>query len=164
MFLILNSLNNSCFEISKFWHVTENKLSLIYLFKSEEIFPISKGYRIPNIGLNENPVKVFTHIPLNVLHSVESPSMVDPQWNIWYWRSKWNLHTICSAAVGCEWGTTSVYFWITYVCFIPGRLPVFAVEAQYRLQYFLFLSKVSFEGHIQNLVWVQCVWYGGTKA
>ena len=36
-------------------------------------------------------------------HSVESPIMVDPQWNIWYWSSKWNLHTICCSAVGCEW-------------------------------------------------------------
>ena len=84
-------------------------------------------------------------------HSVESPSTVDPKWDIWYWGSKWNLHTVCLSAVGCEWGTTSVYFWITYVCFIPGRLPVFAVEPQYLLQDFLFLSKVSFEGHIQNL-------------
>ena len=79
-------------------------------------------------------------------HSVESPSMVDPQWNIWYWGSKWNLHTVCWGAVGCEWDTTSVYFGITYVCLIPSRLPVIAVE-----QAFLFLSKVSFEGHIQNL-------------
>ena len=86
-----------------------------------------------------------------VSHSVESPSMVDPQWNIWYWGSKWNLHTVCWSAVGCEWGTTSVYFGITYVCFIPSRLPVFAVEPQYLLQYLLFLSKVSFELHIQNL-------------
>ena len=84
-------------------------------------------------------------------HSVESPSMVDPQWNIWYWGSKWNLHTVCWDAVGCEWGTTSVYFGITYVCFIPSRLPVSAVEPQHRHQDFLFLSKVSFEGHIQNL-------------
>ena len=84
-------------------------------------------------------------------HSVETPSMVDPQWNIWYWGSKWNLHTVCLDAVGCEWGTTSVYFRITYVCFIPSRLPVFAVEPQYRHQYFLFLSKVSFEEHIPNL-------------
>ena len=84
-------------------------------------------------------------------HSVESPSMVDPQWDIWYWGSKWNLHTVCWSAVGCEWGTTSVYFGITYVCFVPSRLPVFAVEPQYLLQDFLFLSKVSFEGHIQNL-------------
>ena len=76
-------------------------------------------------------------------HSVESPSMVDPQWNIWYWGSKWNLHTVCWSAVGCEWGTTSVYFGITCVCFIPSRLPVFAVEPQYLFQYFLFLSKVS---------------------
>ena len=80
-------------------------------------------------------------------HSVESPSTVDPQWDIWYWGSKWNLHTVCWSAVGCEWGTTSVYF----VCFIPSRLHVFAVEPQYLLQDFLFLSKVSFEGHIQSL-------------
>ena len=53
------------------------------------------------------------------IHSVESPSMVDPQWNIWYWGSKWNLHTVCWSAFGCEWGTTFVYFGITYVCFIP---------------------------------------------
>ena len=96
-------------------------------------------------------------------HSVESPSMVDPQWNMWYWGSKWNLHTVCWSAVGCEWGTTSVYFGITYVCFIPGRLPVFAVEPQYLLQYLLFLSKVSFELHIQNLQKISCwfkIWMG----
>ena len=91
-------------------------------------------------------------------HSVESPSMVDPQWDICYWGSKWNLHTVCWSAVGCEWGTTSVYFGITYVCFIPTRLPVFPVEPQYLLQDFLFLSKVSFEGHIQNLQKISC-WF-----
>ena len=98
-----------------------------------------------------------------ITHSVESPSMVDPQWDIWYWGSKWNLHTVCWSAVGCEWGTTSVYFGITYVCFIPSRLPVFAVEPQYLLQDFLFLSKVSFEGHIQNLQNISCwfkIWMG----
>ena len=93
------------------------------------------------------------------MHSVESPSTVDPQWDMWYWGSKWNLHTVCWSAVG----TTSVYFGITYVCFIPSRLPVFAVEPQYLLQDFLFLSKVSFEGHIQNLQKVSCwfkIWMG----
>ena len=98
-----------------------------------------------------------------VHHSVESPSMVDHQWNIWYWGSKWNLHTVCWSAVGCEWGTTSVYFGITYVCFIPSRLPVFAVEPQYLLQYLLFLSKVSFELHIKNLQKTSCwfkIWMG----
>ena len=96
-------------------------------------------------------------------HSVESPSMVDPQYNIGYWGSKWNLHTVCWSAVGCEWGSTSVYFGITYVCFIPTRLPVFAVELQYLPQYFLFLSKVSFELHTQNLQKVSCwfkIWMG----
>ena len=97
------------------------------------------------------------------MHSIESPSTVDPQWDIWYWGSKWNLHTVCWSAVGCEWGTTSIYFGITYVCFIPSRLPVFAVEPQYLLQDFLFLSKVSFEGHIQNLQKNSCwfkIWMG----
>ena len=97
------------------------------------------------------------------IHSVESPSTVDPQWDIWYWGSKWNLHSVCWSAVGCEWGTTSVYFGITYVCFIPSRLPVFAVEPQYLLQDFLFLSKLSFEGHIQNLQKISCwfkIWMG----
>ena len=93
-----------------------------------------------------------------IIHSVESPSMVDPQWDMWYWGSKWNLHTVCWSAVGCEWGTTSVYVGITYVCFVPSRLPVFAVEPQYLLQDFLFLSKVSFEGHIQNLQKISC-WF-----
>ena len=108
-------------------------------------------------------VPLFCDICLLSLHSVESPSMVDPQWNIWYWGSKWNLHTVCWSVVGCEWGTTSVYFGITYVCFIPSRLPVFAVEPQYLLQYFLFLSKVSFELHIQNLQKNSCwfkIWMG----
>ena len=84
--------------------------------------------------------------------------MVDPQWDIWYWGSKWNLHTVCWSGVGCEWGTTSVYFGITYVCFVSSRLPVFAVEPQYLLQDFLFLSKVSFEGHVQNLHKISC-WF-----
>ena len=91
-------------------------------------------------------------------HNVESPSMVDPQYDLWYWGSKWNLLTVCWSAVGCEWGTTSVYFGITYVCSVPSRLHVFAVEPQYLLQDFLFLSKVSFEGHIQNLQKISC-WF-----
>ena len=102
--------------------------------------------------------RIFLPRRLYIFHSVESPSMVDPQWDIWYWGSKWNLHTVCWSAVGCEWGTTSVYFGITYVCFIPSRLPVFAVEPQYLLQHFLFLSKVSFKGHIQNLQKISC-WF-----
>ena len=105
-------------------------------------------------------IHLKTSTIIDARHSVESPSMVDPQWDIWYWGSKWNLHTDCWSAVGCEWGTISVYFGITYVCFIPIRLPVFAVEPQYLLQDFLFLSKVSFEGNKQNLdykkKWLSC--------
>ena len=82
-------------------------------------------------------------------HSVESPSMMDPPWNIWYWGSKWNLHTVCWDAVGCEWGTTSVYFGITYVCFILSRLPVFAAEPQYRYQDF-FVKSIIWRTHTES--------------
>ena len=40
-------------------------------------------------------------------YSVENPSTVDPQCNILYWGSKWNLRTVCWGAVGCEGGTTT---------------------------------------------------------
>ena len=106
------------------------------------------------------------------MHSFESPSTVDTQWDIWYWGSKWNLHTVCWSAVGCEWGITSVYFEITYVCFIPSRLPVFAVEPQYLLQDFLFCQKyhlkdtykifkkchvgLKFEWGLQDQNWLSC--------
>ena len=43
-------------------------------------------------------------------------------------------------------------------CFIHSRLPVFAVEPQHRHQDFLFLSKVPFEWHIQNLQIISC-WF-----
>ena len=56
-------------------------------------------------------------------HSVETPSMLDTQWNMLYWGSKWNLQTVCWGAALCEWGTTSVYFGITYIPFISSRLP-----------------------------------------
>ena len=86
------------------------------------------------------------------IHSTETHSTVDPQWNILYWGSKWNLHTVCWSAVGCEWGTTSVYFGITYVCYILSRHPVYTVEPQYQHRdFFSFLWKVPFEGHIQYL-------------
>ena len=115
----------------------------------------------------------FTIHSSTSMHSVESPSMVDPQWDIWYWGSKWNLHTVCWSAVGCEWGTTSVYFGITYVCFIPSRLPVFAVEPQYLFQdFFYFCQKyhlkdtykifkkfhvgLKFEWGLYHQYWLSC--------
>ena len=84
------------------------------------------------------------------MHSAESPCMVDPQWNIWYLGSKWNLHTVCWGAVDCEWGTTSVYFGITYVCFIPSRIPVFAVEPRYRHQDFYFFKSTIWRTHTKS--------------
>ena len=117
---------------------------------SQAHFQFSKSYFIKYSYCRMIPVNIC-QILITVLPSIDSPSMVDPQWNTWYWGSKWNLHTVCWCVVGLEWITTSVYFGITYVCFIPSRLPVFAVEAQYLLQDFLFLSKVSFDLHIQSL-------------
>ena len=87
---------------------------------------------------------------LPLCHSVKNASMVDPQWDILYWGSKWIFITVSWSGVGCEWGTTSVYFGITYVCFILSRLPTFAVEPQYQHRNFLFLSKVSFEEHTKS--------------
>ena len=98
-----------------------------------------------------------------LLHSVESPNMVDPQWNIWYWGSKWNLHTVCWSAVGCEWGTTSVYFGITYDCFSLVDFLSLLLSPSTYFNIFLFLSKVSFELHIQNLQKFLCwfkIWMG----
>ena len=98
------------------------------------------------------------------LHSVETPSTVDPQWNMLYWGSKWNLHTVCWDAVGYEWSTTSVYFGITYVCFILSRHPVFTVELQYQHQFFfIFVKSIIWRTHTQNLQKNSCwfkIWMG----
>ena len=96
-------------------------------------------------------------------HSIETPSMVEPQWNILYWGSKWIFHAVCWSAVGCEGRTTSVYFGITYVCFIPSGLPVFDVEFQYQHRCVSFLCKFSFERDTQNLQKNSCrfkTWMG----
>ena len=66
----------------------------------------------------------------------------------------------------CGWlwvGHNLCLLWDNLCLLIPSRLPVFAVEPQYLLQYFLFLSKVSFELHIQNLQNISCwfkIWMG----
>ena len=99
-------------------------------------------------------------------YSIETPSMVDPHWNILYWRSKWIFHTVYWGVVGCEWGTTSVYFGITYnnnnnnntiihfklqnVSFITSRLPVFVVGFQYQYLFFIFCQKYHLKD-TQNL-------------
>ena len=60
------------------------------------------------------------------------PQYGRPQWNIIFLGSKWIFLTVCWGVVGCEWGTTCVYFGIIYACFIPGRLHDFAVGPQYQ--------------------------------
>ena len=117
---ISNSLNTSIkffnYILSFTKHVVSSAICVIFISQLLTIIPFMASFSL-------------------ILHTV------DPQWDIWYWGSKWNLHTVCWSAVGCEWGTTSVYFGITYVCFIPSRRPVFAVEPQYLLQDFYFCQK-----------------------
>ena len=48
--------------------------------------------------------------------------MVDPERNMFIEGSG----VISIKSADCEWGTTSVYFGITYVCFVPRILNVFA--------------------------------------
>ena len=96
-------------------------------------------------------------------HSVETPSTVDPQWNILYWGYKWNLHTVCCGTIGREWGTTSIYFGITCVCFILIRLPVFIVEPQYQhREFFICVKSIIWRTHTKSLkksCWFK-IWMG----
>ena len=62
--------------------------------------------------------------------------MVEPQWNMLCWRSRCIFHTVCWDAVGCEWGTASVDFGITYVCFNARIFLVFAMGPQYKHWFF----------------------------
>ena len=87
---------------------------------------------------------------LSCHHSVETPSMIDPRWNMLDWRSKGIFHKVCWGMVGCDGGTTYFYFGITYVCFIP-RMLVFVMGLQYQHRFFLYwCQKIAFEGHEQN--------------
>ena len=92
-------------------------------------------------------------------HSVESSSMVDLQWNIWHWGSKWNLDTVCWDVVGCEWGAQALFtlglfmFALSLVNFLS-----LLWSPSTNIEIFLFLLKVSFEGHIQNLQKNSC-WF-----
>ena len=113
--------------------------SLVSWETRDEFFTM-KTYLQNNFCELQGTIFFFYSITVGI-HSAETPSMVDPQWNILYWGFKWNLHRVCWGAVGCEWETTSVHFGITYVCFISSRLPVFAVGPQYRhREFFLLLS------------------------
>ena len=114
-------------------------IAYVKIQKNEDILSTMSNLQPSSLDLNIS--RSNDKFTCDLAHSVESPSTVDPQWDIWYWGSKWNLHKVCWSVVCCEWGTTSVYFGITYVYFIPSRLPVFAVEPQYLLQVFYFCQK-----------------------
>ena len=104
-----------------------------------------------------------TYRPARPQMTIALKSMIDPQWNMMYWRSRCNFHTVCWGAVGFEWATTSVYFGITFVCSIPRILPVFVVGSQFQHRFFIYVKKISFEGHKQNLQKIPCTlksWMG----
>ena len=119
---ILN--NPKLFEISIAEIPVEN---LVNGFQTQCLYSLSMMRRkLISYRCNTSPW-LFSGNCVNDTHSVETPRLVDPHWNMLYWGSKWNLHTVCWDVVGCEWGTTSVYFGITYIFSISRRPPLFAV-------------------------------------
>ena len=91
-------------------------------------------------------------------HSVEAPSIVESQWNMLYWGSRWTFHTVCWGAVGCEWGATFVYFGIIYVCFIPIILHVFDMGPQYQHWFFYSCQKYHLKDKRKIFKNIPC-WY-----
>ena len=70
--------------------------------------------------------------------------MVDPQWYMLYWGSRCILHTACWGGVGCEWGTISVYFGITYICFILEYSLSFVCSPSTNIDFFIY---------VKNIIW-----------
>ena len=81
--------------------------------------------------------KTWTIYFLNI-HSVESRNMVDPQWNIWFLKVQVKF---AHSLLKCGWLWVGHHLCLLWDCFIPSRLPVFDVEPQYLLQYFLFFCQ-----------------------
>ena len=79
---------------------------------------------------------------MDAMHHWGGPHCQDP-----------SAFSIVFCAVGHAWGTTSVNFGSTYICFTPSTLPVFAVGPQYKHLLFYFCQKyhLKFEGQTQNL-------------
>ena len=108
-------------------------------------------------------------------HSVETPLMIEYHLNM----SKWGSECIYIQSTYLR--TTPVCLGITYLCFVPERLPVIRRGPKYQHQYFSFLwdfdgdfqiafwtlSKMLFESHHQNLwnFFLQIEnWNGDSKA
>ena len=100
---------------------------------------------------------------LTSIHSVESPGMVDPQWKIWYWGSKWNLHTVCWDTVGSEWSTTSVYLGITYVfSLVDFRSLLLSPSTDFKIFHFCqkyHLKDILLKSLKKNSCWFK-IWMG----
>ena len=98
-------------------------------------------------GSNNSPITII-YVGLANLNSIESPSLADPQWNIWYWGSKWNLHTVCWGAVGCEWGTASVYFGVTFCLWYWAPVPI--------SRFFVFVKSIIWRTNTKNPQKISC--------
>ena len=75
-------------------------------------------------------------------HSVDTPSMVDLQWNMLYWGSWCIFHRVCWGAVGCEWGQPLFTLWL-HLC-------------AFSLEYFRPLSQgpsTNINFNVQNSIW-----------
>ena len=94
-------------------------------------------------------------------HSVESPSMVDPPWNYGIEGPSESCTQSAEVRLAVS-GGQPIYFGITYVSFIPSRLPIFAVEPQYQHRYFFIFVKYII-WRTQNLQKISCwfkIWVG----
>ena len=78
------------------------------------------------------------------LHRVENPNTVDPRWNRLCWGSKWNLHTVCWGAVGCEWGTTTEAQRYHCIYNLPPWVLFYHREIYFTAARFIFLPPVLF--------------------
>ena len=129
-----------------FWsfsHVSSNPIGLIYFTWATYTIHEETIWHTAFFGQEVKVQGHFGHLkfllcllhgsvliwPFRLIHSIETPSKIDPQWNKLHWMSSCIFHTHFWGAVGCEWGTTSVYFGITYVCAV---LSVLAVGPQYQ--------------------------------
>ena len=85
-------------------------------------------YIFSSLGITQMFLPQLQHNDMqSVVHSVETPSIVDPQSNMLYWGPRCYFHTASWDAVGCEWAVSG---W--QPLFTLG-LPTFALSLEYFL-------------------------------
>ena len=108
--------------------------------------------RLISWGFHVKWVLGVTVLPLMIVqywtHSVETPIIVDPQWI-------YSIDDPREFSSLLRWGWAFVYFWITYVRFIPIMLTVLPCPSPPvpTLIFLLFMWQVSFEWHQDSICW-----------